>query len=71
MKISEAQSLAEVKESIESAYKILMELPEKKNTDGKYHSQSQLKVVQQAFTDKLICVKDSYYLKLIHRDQAS
>jgi hypothetical protein len=48
-----------------------MELPEKKDLDGKYYSPSQLKLVQQTFTDKLICVKDSYYLKLIHRNQFS
>lgn len=67
MKISEAKNVKETKDSIQKAFKHLMGL---KHSDDDYkpYCQSKVQVVQHAFTDKLICLKDSYYLKLLHRD---
>jgi hypothetical protein len=70
MNLSLAESCEDVKRSIAEAYKEMKAISKapQRQIDG---APSAMKAVHQAFTDKLICVKDSHYLKLIHRDNQS
>jgi len=67
MSIAEESSFEAVKETIENAYNIIIALSENKE-EIKNYNLSTLKIVQQSFSDKMICVKDDFYIKLIHRD---
>lgn len=67
MKISESKSVKETKDSISKAFKHMVGLKHS-DEDYKPFCQSKVQLVQHPFTDKLICLKDSYYLKLLHRD---
>ena len=70
MKISESKNLQETKESISKAFKHMMGLKHS-DDDFKPFCQSKVNIIQHPFTDKLMCLKDSYYLKLLHRDGVS
>ena len=66
--MAEAKSFEEMKVIVEQAYKVLSSMNTKREDEVRCFNPSELKLVQQGFTDKLIIVKDQYYLKLIHRD---
>lgn len=70
MKISEAINLKETKDSISKAFESFSKLIPSQE-DKKPYDQSKINMVQHSFTDKLICLKDSYYLKLLHREGVS
>lgn len=69
MRIPHAKSLDDAQKSVEAAYKKMISLPKQKESIQSFSQPAELKLVQQAFTDKLICIKDSTWIKLLHRGQ--
>ena len=68
MGLCECSNLNLVRQNIEETFSKLQNLASSDQTEEQRSSTSEMQLVHHGFTDKLICVKDSYYIKQIHRD---